>query len=119
MTDAPRTVLSFPCPLTANRRRLLRDYLQKALRSSEFPVIVDLSGRRTLDHHDIDLLLDCLERAAGRDTQVSLVAGSDAVRLLLEVTRISSLVNICNSLEEALGHAPAAKANRTDDKSAA
>jgi anti-anti-sigma regulatory factor len=125
MKEEAATVLSFPCPPTATRRRVLRDYLLKALRSSEFPVVVDLSCCHTLNHQDIDLLLDCLEKAAGQDVQVSLVAGSDAVRVLLEVTRISSLVHVCNSLQEAMGSStaagcsPAADAERAKDTSAA
>ena len=65
-------------------------------------MIVDFSGCRPLNHEDIDLLLECVAQVAGRDTQVLFVAGSRANRVLLEVTRISSLVPVFNSVEEAL-----------------
>jgi hypothetical protein len=78
--------------------------VQAARRSSEPSVIVDLSGCHTLNQADIDLLLECMAEVAGRDTRVLFVAGSHPNRLLLEVTRISSLAPVFLSIEEALAH---------------
>jgi hypothetical protein len=107
---ARRIILSFPDPpIPAARRRLQRELIN-ALTTSESPVILNLAGRRTLDHDDVDLLLDCVAQAAGRDTQIFIVAGSRALRVLLEVIRISALVPVFNSIEEALSDS----ANATD-----
>jgi hypothetical protein len=95
-------ILSFPCTSSSARRRILRNELLSALRLSESPVILDLSGCHTLNHQDIDLLLECVAQVAGRDTEVRFVAGSSENRVLLEVTRISSLVPVFSSLPEAL-----------------
>jgi hypothetical protein len=65
-------------------------------------VVVDFSGCPALTGEDIDLLLECLAQVAGRDTQVVFVAGSSANRVLLEVTRVSSLVPVFKTIEEAL-----------------
>lgn len=97
-----QTVLSFTRAADFGGRRALRSDLLNALRTSEPPVIVDLAGLSTLDHEDIGLLLECVEQAAGRDTQLFLVAGSAAVRTLLDITRISSLVPVFISIEEAI-----------------
>lgn len=97
-------VLAFPCASGAGGRRELQKELVRALRTSELPVVVDLSECRTLDHQDIDTLLDCVEQGAGRDTPLFFAATSPAVRLLLEVTRIASLVRVFDTLEEALAH---------------
>jgi hypothetical protein len=78
--------------------------LLNALRVSESPVILDFSECRSLSFEDIDLLLECLAQVAGRDTQLVFVAGSSATRVLLEVTRISSLAPVFNSIEEVLAH---------------
>jgi hypothetical protein len=102
MTTAARTVLPFPCDPNSPRHRSLRKELLRALRVSRSPVVVDLSCCCSLSHEDIDLLLDCVAQVAGRDTQVFFVAGSLANRVLLEVTRIASLVPVFNSAEEAL-----------------
>jgi hypothetical protein len=105
MTTAARTVLPFPCDPNSACRRSLRKELLRALRVSRSPVVVDLSRCCSLNHEDIDLLLDCVAQVAGRDTQVFFVAGSLANRVLLEVTRIASLVPVFNSTEEALADA--------------
>jgi anti-anti-sigma regulatory factor len=80
----------------------MRKALLKALRLSDAPVIVDLAHCPTLNCDDIDLLLDCLAQAVGHSTKLILVAVSPAVRVLLDVIRVSSLVPVVSSLEEAL-----------------
>jgi hypothetical protein len=97
------TILPFPCADSAGRRGP-RNELLSALSVSGSPVIVDFSACRTLNHDDIDLLLECVAQVAGRDTQVLFVAGSRVNRVLLEVTRISSLVPVFNSVKEALAY---------------
>lgn len=102
MKNVTQTVLPFPCGSGASGRRELQRQLLRVLRTSEFPVVIDLTECRTLDHRDVDALLDCVAQGAGRDTQLFLVAGSPAIRVLLEVTRIASLVPVFDSMEEAL-----------------
>jgi len=104
MNTVARTILPFPCASNSGRRRSLRKGLLAALRVSSSPVIVDVSGCCSLNQEDIDLLLDCVAQAAGRDTQVFFVAGSLANRVLLEVTRISSVAQVFNSVTEALAY---------------
>ena len=104
MNTGHQSVLSFPCGSGVTGRREFQKYLLKALRVSESPVIVDLSDCRTLDHQDIDSLLECVAQAAGRDTPLIFVAGSGSVRVLLEVTRLASLVPVFDSMEEALAY---------------
>ena len=108
-------VLRFPCASSAAARRAQRKDLIGALRLSTSPMIVDLSGCSSLNHEDIELLLECVAQVAGRDTQVLFVAGSRANRVLLEVTRISSLAPVFNSVEEALDVPPATTGNEADD----
>jgi len=104
MNGAAWRILPFPSASSSASRRAQRKDLLSALRVSESPVIVDFSECRSLTFEDIDLLLECLGQAAGRDTQVVFVAGSNANRLLLEVTRISSLAPVFISVEEVLAH---------------
>jgi len=85
----------------ATARKLKRDLLE-AMREYKNVLVMDLSGRDRLNDKDIDLLLDCLGCAAGRDVTVVLVAGSRSVRIILEVARIASLVPVCDSLDEAV-----------------
>ena len=102
--DATGAILRFTgAPSSADRRSQRKDFL-RALRSPGSPMIVDLSDCRTLNHEDIAFLLECLMQVAGRDTKALLVAGSRANRVLLELTRISSLVPVFDSVAEALAH---------------
>lgn len=97
-------ILPFPCGTSPALRRARRKVLLGALRFCGSSVIVDLSGCPELNHEDIDLLLECMAQVAGRDTQMLFVAGSRANRVLLEITRIPSLVPVFNTLEEALAY---------------
>ncbi len=97
-------VLPFPCASSSLGRRALRKELLSALRASGSPVIVDFSNCQSLNHEDIDLLLECVAQVVGRDMEVFFVAGSRVNRVLLEVTRISSLVPVFDSLKEALAY---------------
>jgi hypothetical protein len=115
---APWMILPFPCTSNLADRRALRTDLSIALRVSGSPVIVDFSECRTLDHEDIDLLLECVAQAAGRDTKVLFVAGSRVNRVLLEVTRISSIVPVFNSVKEALAYPQIAAENDLEDRRA-
>lgn len=114
-------ILPFPCGTSPALRRAQRKVLLSALRVSGSPVVVDLSGCPELNHEDIDLLLECMAQVAGRDVQMLFVAGSRANRVLLEVTRIPSLVPVFNTIEEALAYPETASvdsANRTQGQSA-
>jgi hypothetical protein len=114
-------ILPFPCGTSPALRRAQRKVLLSALRVSGSPVVIDLSGCPELNHEDIDLLLECMAQVAGRDTQMLFVAGSRANRVLLEVTRIPSLVPVFNTMEEALAYpekGSADSANGTQGQSA-
>jgi hypothetical protein len=104
MTPVARSILRFPCASAFSGRGVLRESLLRGLRVSEFPVIVDFSHCASLNSQDIELLLECVAQVAGRDTKVLFVAGSRVNRVILEVTRISSLVPVFNTVEEALAH---------------
>lgn len=99
-------ILSFPCALSPGYRAQRKAVLLGLRASSGSPVIVDLSLCHTLTQEDIDFLLECMARVAGRDTPLLLVTGSRVVRILLEATRISSLAPVFNSVEDALAFPP-------------
>ncbi len=102
MKNKLATILSFPCTSTSATRSELRGHFLNALRVSESPVVIDFSGCNTLNHDDIDLLIECAARVSGRDREVRFAAGSRVIRVLLEVTRISFIVPVFDSVEEAL-----------------
>jgi hypothetical protein len=96
------TIVPFPSAASGNRAS--RKALLTALRISESAIIVDFSGCRTLNRDDIDFLLECAAQVVGRDTQMLLAAGSRVIRVLLEITLISTLMPVFDSLEQALAY---------------
>jgi hypothetical protein len=112
------TILPFPCASSRSNRPALRKEWLGLLPGSEAPVIVDFSGCSSLNHEDVDLLLDCMARVTGRETQLLFVAGSTVNRVFLEVTRISSLVPVFNSVEEARASLQITAENNAADQSA-
>jgi hypothetical protein len=110
------TVLPFPGASGSTRHPGGRKSLLRDLRVSGSPVVVDLSGCPTLNHEDVELLLECMAHVAGRDTQVLFVAGSPTNRVLLEVTRIAALVPVFNSVEEAFAYPEKASAKDPEEQ---
>jgi hypothetical protein len=115
MKTVASIILPFPCASSSAGRRVLRKELLSALHVSRSSVIVDLSGCSTLNREDIELLLECVAQVTGRDTQVLFVAGPRVNRVLLEVTRISSLAPVFDSVKEALAYQQIAAVNNAND----
>jgi anti-anti-sigma regulatory factor len=101
-------VLRFPGNLGSHARRGLRDQVLRELRISGSCLILDLSDRQTLSHDDIELLLECAAYVACRDAKLIFVAESPALRAILEVCRLSSVVPVCDSADEARSWPPVA-----------
>jgi anti-anti-sigma regulatory factor len=104
--DAPanagtRPILLFPCASVSGYRGRRKALLLTLRASSGTPIILNLSSCHTLNQEDIALLLKCMARVTGRDTPLLLVASSHIIRILLEVTRIASLVLVFSSIEDA------------------
>lgn len=99
-------VLHFPPGSSAPNSHARRKQLRSSLALAGPDVIISFSGFSTLDHEDVEVLLDCLEQAARRNTQLRLVTDSDVIRVLLEVTRIASVVPVFDSIERARNNMP-------------
>lgn len=106
MTGA-RTIVAFSSESRFGRRSSLRKQLMEALRASECPVILDMTECGALDGQDIETLIACVAQAAGQDTPLLLAAGSPAIRVILDVTQIASVVPVFDSVQEALSVPPA------------
>lgn len=102
MKTVTPTILPYSAVSTSAGRRALRKSMLAALRIAQSPVIMDLSGCQVLHPEDIELLLACIGQVTGRDTEMLFVAGSPVIRVLLDLTRISTLVPVFDSLEDAL-----------------
>jgi hypothetical protein len=102
MKTVTPTILPYSAVSASAGRRALRKSMLAALRIAQSPVIIDLSPCPALHPEDIELLLACIAQVTGRDTELFFVAGSPVIRVLLDLTRISTLVPVFDTVQEAL-----------------
>ena len=63
-------------------------------------VAIDLSEVADLTADGIDLLLECVERVEQVDGTVSITAASEEVQIILELTRLTSVIQTIDSKAE-------------------
>jgi len=91
------------CLGSTERKSLLTEIQTLAVRSYRQEVIFDLSKANVLKPETIDLLLDCVEHVERADGRVAISAGSAENTVILELTRLTSVVDMFPSVSEALG----------------
>jgi len=71
-------------------------------------IIVDMNDIASIDGGGIGILADCIRNAKDAGTRLVLCRVPDKVRRLLDLTRVSSLVDIASSERDALERSRAA-----------
>jgi len=103
-SKGPVVVKQLPQNHGSARRRLFLAEIRNFVDHSYQPrVIVDLSKSQRLGPDSIDLLLQCVEQVERADGRVSVAAGSPETTVLLELTRLTSVVDMFSSVSEAMG----------------
>jgi anti-anti-sigma regulatory factor len=77
----------------------IRDFVEGSHRPR---LIIDLSGVEQLLSESIDLLLECVDHAEGGDGEVSVPGASNQTVVILELTRVASVLNLFPSVAEAV-----------------
>jgi len=104
MSKGPTVVKQFPRSHGLASRKSFLTEIQKLTRESYRPrVVMDLSKSRNLNPEAIDLLLDCVECVERADGRVIVAAGSRETAIILELTRLTSVVDMFSSVSEATG----------------
>lgn len=73
---------------------------------------LDISESAELDPDAIELLLECVEHIERADGRVSVIVGSPQTAVILELTRLTSVLDLYSSVSEAVnrgtlhGHKP-------------
>jgi anti-anti-sigma factor len=65
-------------------------------------LVVDLSDSPSMKAESLDLLLDCVEQMDHADGRVSLAAASPEAEVILELTRLTSVVDVFPSVSDAV-----------------
>jgi anti-anti-sigma regulatory factor len=100
----PALIKQIPhCPGGAERKSLLTEIQKVAAQSYRPRVILDLSKASRVGPETIDLLLDCVEHVERADGRVAVAAGSPEAAVILELTRLNSVMDLFSSVSEAIG----------------
>ncbi len=101
----PTIVKDFPrTDVTAHRRMFLNEVHNLANQSYRPQLIVNLPPSTKLGPAALDLLLDCVEHMERADGRVSVAGGSPEAEVILELTRLTSVVDLFSSVSEAMGN---------------
>jgi hypothetical protein len=85
-------------------RGLFLDEIKHLVGNSYRPrLVIDLPAGRTLKTETIDLLLECVEELEHVDGRVSVVVAEPESAVLLELTRLTSVLDLFPSIAEATG----------------
>ncbi len=96
------TVKRLPDPHDKVSRRLFLREIKGFVDNSHRPrLIVDLSAVEQISPESIDLLLECVGHAERGDGEVSVAGASPKTSVMLEITQVSSLLNMFPSILEA------------------
>lgn len=85
-----------------HRRAFLADIRQLARESYRPQLIVDLLSHK-IGPDTLDLLLDCVEQIERAEGRVSVAGASPEVAAILELTQLTSVINVFPSASEAVG----------------
>ena len=96
-------------------RRRLRRTVTQMLRPA---VVLDLPAAFQLDNEALDFLLGCAREAAGHDAEVVLAAPNANHRVVLELTRISSVLPTFSSIQEAVAYMDKARGRAVAERNA-
>jgi anti-anti-sigma regulatory factor len=90
---------------TRQRREFLAEVKQLARESYRPQLIVDLPSHK-LTSETLDLLLSCAEQMEKSEGRVSVAGASPEAAVILELTQLTSVVNVFPSVSEAVGIDP-------------
>ena len=86
----------------SERRAFLADIKQLARNSYRPQLILDLPSRK-FGPETLDLLLECAEQVEKAEGRVSVAGASPEVAAILELTQLTSVINVFPSVSEAVG----------------
>ena len=102
----PTVVKNLPEQQSKLHRGLFLDEVKEIIGQSYRPrLIVDLTSCATIKAETIDLLLECVEEVEHADGRVS-VAASPETAVVLELTQLTSVLDLFGSVSEAMSELP-------------
>lgn len=102
-SKGPVVIKEFPQSRNfARRKSFLADVRNLARRTYRPQLVLDVPESAEMAPDAIELLLECVEQVERADGRVSVVAGSPQTAVILELTRLTSVLDIFSSVSEAV-----------------
>ena len=102
-SKGPVVIKEFPQSRNfARRKSFLSEVRNLARRTYRPQLVLDISESAEMAPDAIELLLECVEQVERADGRVSVVAGSPQTAVILELTRLASVLDIFSSVSEAV-----------------
>lgn len=97
----PVVVKSFPLSRSVATRKDFLAEIRKLARGTYRPqLVLDMSESAEFSSDTIELLLECVEQIERADGRVSVVPGSPQAAVILELTRLTSVLDLYSSVSE-------------------
>lgn len=97
------TVLSVNGELDVATAPRLRQEAVKLVNGGTTQVAIDLSGCSFLDSTGLGVIIGILKRVKGHDGELVIVGAAAHVQKVFEITRVSDIVALHDSLDEVVG----------------
>ncbi len=81
---------------------LLKDRIRDLLDEGATQLVVDMEGLEFLDSSGLGALVSCLRRVKEKKGEIKLAGLRPEVRSIFEITRVSRLFHICETVPEAI-----------------
>ena len=81
---------------------LLKDRIQELLDKGATQLVMDLQGLEFLDSSGLGALVSCLRRVKEKKGEIKLAGLRPEVRSIFEITRVSRLFHICETVPDAV-----------------
>ena len=102
-SKGPAVIKEFPLSRNFTRRKsFLAEVRNLARRIYRPHLVLDIPESAEMAPDAIELLLECVEQVERADGRVSVIAGSPQTAVILEVTRLTSVLDIFSSVSEAV-----------------
>ena len=104
MTTETVVMKQLPESGAKHERRAFLGEVKRLARDSYRPqLIIDLPFSNKIGSDTLDLLLDCVEQIERAEGRVSVAGASPEVAAILELTQLTSVINVFPSPSEAVG----------------
>ena len=102
MTNRQVAIKKLPdCFDKNSRMRFLREIKALVETPGHLRLILDLSSVRQLNPELIDALVECVDRVERADSELIIVGASPEAEVVLELTQLTSIINMFPSVAEA------------------